>query len=386
MKRQNWVVTFTLILTILSGVARAEDFASEVSGQTVIDTSGANGNANADRIAAGMTADPNTVVDTTKTNSSLGREQKAQDASSTAGAGMGIAIGTGAALMARGVPMLASPFPEVVATGAALIAKAGLEFAQAGVDNGSQKANKAQENQLRAEAGQNGQSAQQAMEEGKKEVQNKVAEMVGNNPELAKTLADKGVNPEDFSKRFAAGEYNSPESVLAATGTGANVDAAALAQGIAAAAQPEPLGKQNTETTLALDSAPAGMSSRGGAGSAPGSLGLSAEGKTPGAEAHADKRSGLEKAMAAAGGAMDLLKNASEAELASMLAGFMGMGAAGAGKEAEGANGILKLDRAALEKKGILQSPGKPTIFQLAHRNYRSFKKWRKKMEVVAIR
>ena len=146
---------------------------------------------------------------------------------------------------------------------------------------------------------------------------------MSNNSELAKTLADKGVNPEDFSKRFAAGEFNSPESVLAATGTSAGVDSSALAQGIAAAANPEALGRQNTERAFQDDSARGGEGSRSGSsgsgGSGYGSNGVGPTSPVPGGEAHAKDKSSFEKALdAASGSAMDILKNANETELASM--------------------------------------------------------------------
>lgn len=394
--RNKIIRLFTILVFLLrGGVLLAEgSFYDEVAGKEV--QQAASGNAGADKIASGMTADANNVNDYTKTNSSQGREQKAADGATTAGIGKGIAIGTGAALMARGVPMLASPFPSVVATGAALIAKAGLEFAQAAVDNGSQKANSAQEKLLRAEAGQNGESVAAANAAGKKEVTDKVAEIVGSNAELAKVLGDKGVNPEDFAKRLASGELNSPESVLAASGSAAGVDATALAQGVQASKSPGQLPDLSSSRAIQEDSikdqkgseekdsgtASAGNSKSNGA-SAAGSHGAS-----PGTDGPVTTAN-LVQALTGAGSrgaaaASELLKNASEGDLANMLAGFMGMGASADKDVAVG--GKLSLDRAELEKKGILKSSGKATIFALAHRNYRSFKKWRKKSEVVAAR
>ncbi len=392
------IIPFLFAVSLLvAGRAMAEttvydSFTNQLNGQTVNGTgNGQNaggGDSDADRIAAGMVADPNAVVDSTQTNSSLGREQKASDGSSQSGTGKGVAIGTGAALMARAIPMLASIDPVVRATGAELMAKAGLEFAQAAADGGTEKANKAQENLLRAEADQNiDQAMKAAGEQGKKEVENQVANTVAGNAELQKVLGQNGVNGDDFAKQFASGGLLTPESILAATGAGNGVDAAAMAEGLANASK-EPLGNQATLTAIQEDSDREGNGSKrssendGGGGSGPqmddrkfaqsGDFGRGAGEAAPGGLA------GLLDSVSRGGAsALDGLKHATDGELASMLAGLVGMGGSAAG--APGDVGKKLFDKDALAKKGILKATGKPGIFMLARRNYRSFQKWRRK-------
>ncbi len=406
MKKSKNVLSIVAVLLLLLGPGAVAEpgttqpgtgdpLVDSLSGQTVLQngqpTTGS-GNAGADQISAGVVGNPANVIDTTQTNKSLGREQKAADSATTAGTGKGMAIGTGVTLMSIAIPKLLSLIPSEVATGAALMANAGLEFAQAGVDAGAQDANKAQENLLRKADGQTGQSVDGANAAGKKAVAEQVANAVSANPELAKMLGERGLNSDDFAKKLANGELNTPESVLAATGS-TGVDAHALAQGVAAAA--EPLGNQNTLRAIQDDKAKDAdkPNTEGGGSSDPkfaggdqkaSSKGITADESSSHGSGAKDLLNNLAGAVGKGGAAaLDALRNASEGELSSMLAGLMGGGLAAGVSSAEAAAQRL-LVKEALAKKGIIKDAGKATIFQLAHRNFRSFQRWRKKVEVAA--
>ncbi len=397
-KNSLWFIVAAALLT--AGQAKSETaafdpFASALSGKTVnqnADPNASGGEGAASKIAAGMVSDGSKVVDSTATNKNQGREQKAADSASQSGTGKGVAIGTGAALMATAIPMLASIDPATRATGAALMAKAGLEFAQAAADGGTQKANKAQEDLLRSNSDQNiGQASQAANEQGKKDVQNQVANAVAGNADLQKVLGQNGVNADDFAKQFASGGLLSPEAILSATGS-AGVDPGSMAQGLVNASH-EPLGKQSTLTAIQEDSEKENSSkpSKPDQGSAGGQSLTVDDRKSPGATG--DKSRGgaiapnglaglLDSATKGGVSALAGIKNASDGELASMLAGLMGMG----GGEAKTDGSVAKkiLDKDALAKQGILKATGKSGIFMLARRNYRSFQKWRRNTIVAA--
>jgi len=327
----------------------------------------------------------NDVVDSTKTNESMGREQKAQDGASQSGTGKGMAIASGSSMMATAIPMLASIDPLTRATGAQLMSMAGLEFAQAAADGGTEKGNKAQEDLLRADGNQNMDQVKAAQEQGKKEVQNQVANALAGNSDLQKMLGQNGVNGDDFAKRFAAGEMLSPESILAASGAGAGVSSEMLSQ-----AAKEPLGNQVTLQAIQEDSdrdnakSDSGASGGGSSFANGGQKSDGSFGDPRGAGASGEKTGpdGLVDSLSKAGAsALAGLANATDGELKSMLAGLVGMGGQ-TGKAADAA--AMKLNQEALAKKGILKATGKPGIFMLARRNYRSFQKWRRKIQVAA--
>jgi len=123
---------------------------------------------------------------------SRGREYKAGDAEGKSALGKGVAIATGAALMAKGISLL--PFPTTP-RGVALIAKAALEFAQAGADAGTQSKNGDQRELLTLtyDEGNPGAGSGQSQNSTVNKIKSKI-----NTPELQNFLAERGINSDDF--------------------------------------------------------------------------------------------------------------------------------------------------------------------------------------------
>src|SRR4051812_36813676 len=81
-------------------------------------------------IVNGITAPAGAPIDRTQESQGRGREQKANNSQKGANTGAIVAAIAGASLVAAAVPKLASGIPSLIAVGSALMAKAGMEFAQ----------------------------------------------------------------------------------------------------------------------------------------------------------------------------------------------------------------------------------------------------------------
>lgn len=88
---------------------------------------------------------------------------------------------------------------------------AGLEFAQAAADAKNRGQNSGQKNTLTAEAGQSG--SQVSFDDARS-----AAEASVNSPELSRLLADRGISPDDFSRKLTSGQLTDPSEIIAALG------------------------------------------------------------------------------------------------------------------------------------------------------------------------
>jgi len=375
-RRESAPVAWMKILVAVALVtppAWAEDPVG-INGSTLVNGGENGGSSKEGLVAEGLSknlVNTNLINDNSANNATNGREYKAGDAKRQGNAGMAAAIATGSGLVATAIPMLASIDPIVRAAGADLMGKAGLSFAQAAATAGTRNKNSDQKQRLTEDDGQKGKQGAASGPSGS-DVQSQVAQQLGENQQLNQLLARQGVNPEDFINRLAGGELTTPEAVIAASGSApvSSEDlAAAAASGYAGG--PEKLG-QPLNPRIATDDA-AGVAlrpdqipgGRGGAGSAKdekATASFEPVGRVPAGEAKSVDD--LRGAVAAANGLQS-----GWLDPASLLAL---MGAKGS------AQGLSALALQHLVSLGILKTNPKQTIFQLAHRNYRSFEKWRR--------
>lgn len=150
------------------------------------------------------------------------RRNKAAAGEDTAKEGQQDATRLGAALTAAAIPMLASPIAAVRAAGAALLAKAGLSFAQAAADKRVANLNGNEKNRLSTSEGQIGRNFK-----GKPAL----------DPALEKMLSDRGVNPDEFEKQLSSGKLSDADDVLRAISEPSEFSQEDLAQGEAIADQ-----------------------------------------------------------------------------------------------------------------------------------------------------
>lgn len=329
---------------------------------------GGSGNSMADGIASTMlTNDTSDIQYSDQAAADNSRKNAAATAGSSSGKGQGLHAAIGSSMIATAIPMLASPIAAVRAAGAALMGMGITELAQSGADGGVKDKNNAQRDLLTEKANQDGKQATPS-----------TAQQVANNPELNKMLSDKGVNPEDFANKAANGELNNPEDMLKAVGDTGEYSADDLAKG-AEMAQSEMnnIFRENDpiQTKLGYDEnnpiTAANGSGRGITGKGDDSLdkALNDAGKASGTGSAQNWAKNNTKPGGDAGGKGD----SSAADSAkNLLASLLGGG--------EGAAGIAsQLAFVALQKIGIIKIRGKGNIFQIAHRSYRSWGKWRKK-------
>lgn len=355
------------------------------------------GNGLSDGITASTVQNKDNVKEN-KQNDSNGREYKAGDAQKQGNTGAGAAIATGAALIGAAIPLLLSLEPIEVAAGADLMAKAGLEFGQAGADAGSASDNKAQKDLLtnKNAAGETG--AQTTGAPTGKSI---------NSPQLDKLLADRGINADDFKNKLASGQMTNPQDILSNMGDTTPISPDDVAAGADLANsqmgnvfQNAGDTKGNSESAAVAfnekgdgGSAQSNSSDSGGGGGGSFSSSISSEDKGLGlSSADAIKESvlGLRggKSASSGGGKSGSTHSAAAAGAGGGFAGFD----AGAfvknmfGSAAAATKGATEgLVRLGLESMGISVTPAKQNIFQLARRNFFSFGKWRKSVRVAAI-
>lgn len=325
-----------------------------------------------------------------KNSDTNGREYKAGDAQKQGNTGAGAAVATGAALMAAAIPLLASIDPVQVAAGADLMAKAGMEFGQAGADAGSASKNKAQKDLLT--------NKNAAGETGSQETGKPTGSSI-KSPELDKLLADRGINSDDFKEKLASGQITNPQDVLSSMGDSTQFSAEDLEQGAALADSQtasvfNDMGAKkgdsesasvvfNEKTDSGNTPGGGGADSGGGFASYANSPGGQAEGQIGANSADAIKQSvlGLKSGRGATGGGT----------VAEAKAGAGGFDAAAFVKNMFGGTNVVPTKTAAfsllkqgLERVGILIPPKNQNIFQVARRNFYSFGKWRKSMRIAS--
>lgn len=157
----------------------------------------------------------------------IDRNDNAGQAASKGSAGQVMADLTGAALTARGIPMLSSPFPSVVATGVALLAMAAKEFAQGAVDNRSNDAQRSQQGVLTYDENQprqfgaggttsGGADGGGGTGSGSSRVEGIVSQIT--TPEFSAAIESLGGNPAEIAQKIALGEIQDESQVAKALG------------------------------------------------------------------------------------------------------------------------------------------------------------------------
>ena len=362
------------------------------------------GNGAADAIADRITAQAGQPEDFTRDNDTRGREQKANQSRNGANTGAIVAAIAGAALVVEAVPKIASGIPWEVAVGSALMAKAGLEFAQSAASAKTGAANGDQYSRLTLtyDESRSGANAQ-----GPAQIQDQVAQTLAQNAELQNVLAQRGVDANQFAQQLASGQLQSTDAVLSAMKNDVAIDAAtrAQAEAVAMAQTTQAVGDAMNKVQLQENAQPSGTASAAATG-APGATGggsaaantavVAMAGRGPGAGTGKYDR----PAESAAGGegkrnpaTLTPEKGAAAAKQAATNAG---VGAGGLGElEDELLQQLMssfggapkKREETAVSDKerdpllalGVRRSVGNMTLFQLAHRNYRSFREWRTK-------
>lgn len=424
------VGTLVLVLSLASHGARAESsagfdpFATALSGSTILGTgtgtsssssSGASGVKDSDftnGISAGAAkkamVDKSNVQDHSADNAQNGREYKAGDAENQSNNGKTAAIVAGTGMVAAAIPLLASIIPAEVAAGADLMAKAGLEFAQAAADSKAAKENKAQKDLLKAQANQNGEEAKgdQASggSSGSDNHTSDAQQALSSNPQLQNFLASRGINSDDFINKLASGQIRDPQAALSAVGNTTDISPEAQAQGASiaqASAPPEPKGNSEQMRILNDDSAkPRDLASAGaGAGDGGGSAGGGAAGTSKAGQPSGGDAAGAGGLAAAttparlaallgashggdaraAGARTASAGDGGDSDMMSALMRMMGLG----GNDGASAAAKRAVVAEQLARMGIIRLNPKQNIFQLAHRNYRSFQKWRRQTRVA---
>jgi hypothetical protein len=266
--------------------------------------------------------------------------------------------------------------------------KAGLEFAQAAADSQVARKNGDQKNTLLSDDGQSGSGASS---------QASVRDQI-RNPQLEKLLQEKGVSPDSFMDRLASGGIGDTQEMLKALGETDSVSAEDLAQAESQAnnqfgsvlsdvyARPEFKSLQGSLRVGFDDKADVnpnlgssgGNSGSGGIRTSSGSRDVHGEGAaSPSASTDSvviwDKDSGEvnQKSSDSLAASREF-----EGDPSSFIRSYFGIGANGAqtGKEAWQNTGISRERLAAIgiSKQSVWQS-----IFQIGHRNYRGYRKWR---------
>jgi hypothetical protein len=366
----------------------------------------ARANAAADAITARITAQAGQPDDYTRDNDSRGREQKANQSRNGANTGAVVAAVAGAALVAAAVPKLASGIPWEVAVGSALMAKAGMEFAQsaASAKTGEQNGDQYSRLTLSYDEARNGGNAQG----GTAQIQEQVAQTLAQNPELQNVLAQRGVDANQFAQQLASGQLQSTDAVLGAMKNDVAIDAStrAQAEAVAMAQTTQAIGDAMTKVQLQENAQPSGTASTA-MGTAPG-----AAGSNSGATSVVTTMGGSDGGASGAAGTKSSDGDASSPPSSDGKRGPAslptekgvagkaphgtngGVGASGfGGLEDELLNQLMssfggapkkREDTAMSEKErdpllalGVRRPVGKMTLFQLAHRNYRSYREWR---------
>lgn len=317
-----------------------------------------------------------TMNNSAAAGASSGRDQKAQDAEKQGSDGKNAALGAGAALVAQATPMLASPFPSVRATGAALMAKAALEFAQAGNTGSSENQNQAQKDLLRRPDDVKASSLDPSS--------------IPQNSDLNQFLANKGINSDDFYSRLGNGELSTPDAVMNYLGDPPQLPAQDYNQALTKADQitsntlsqlpriPK-VGMDDSQTSQTDPGTSTPFSSRpsGILGTGSGRT-LASDAGTFGSAPSNSAAGGKAESFAAAHSSQiasgDPGEERSTASFGDVMSKIQGLGG---GIPADG--GLLAMQQnGSLERFGIVRNLGKQNVFQIAHRNFRSYEKWRR--------
>lgn len=314
------------------------------------------------------------VENTNIANEDISNKFGQSGAAGSSAIGKAAAIATGASLMAAGVPMTASIIPSVKAAGYALIAKAALEFAQAGADAGTEAANRDIETDTLRFNDDNPEplavTAKNSVADAQRATANEIAGKI-NSEGLNQLLTDRGVNSEAFINALSTGDIRSIGDIASAMGDTTSFSESDLLKGEELAASK--LGEEMDSLRIQVneDNEDNGTGGFGGSGGLlsgdPNNGSVLDQGLLPGvrgAAGHNGSGSGLASTESNVGPGGLSLGN---------LLGKFGKD----GKRA--ANGLVSLTIDQLHKLGLVKLRRGMSIFQKAGRSYRSYGRWRDK-------
>ena len=354
--------------------------------------------AHADQVGSivnGITAKAGAPIDRTQESGGRGREQKANNSQKGANTGAIIAAIAGASLVAAAVPKLASGIPSQIAIGSALMAKAGMEFAQSAASAKTGAENGGQYSKLTLAYDE---SKSSVNSQGPAEIQQQIANSLASNPELQNVLQGRGVDPLQFISQLSTGQLASSDAVLTAMKNDVPIDAGTMAQAEAAAtaqttrAVIEAMSKVNLQEGAQTSGVASASGSGGGttvmaqSGNAS-SLGGDSKGPEVGAvdaaapnatRAPSEADTGAGVGAKTNGGVGAGLGDIEDDLLQQLMSGFPGMP-----KKGED-TAVGEKERDPLMALGVRRPVGKMTLFQLAHRNFRSYREWRTKRMIKA--
>lgn len=330
----------------------------------------------------------------TQNLNSNGREYKAADAQAQGNTGAGAAAATGAALVAAAIPLIVSLEPIQVAAGADLLAKAAMEFAQAGANSDSAAQNQAQ-NQLLTTNNASGETGAQTLA-----IPTAPSASSISSPALDEFLATQGVNANNFKSQLASGALSDPQAVLNALGNTTPISPEDFAAASALSAQVT--GNVLQGTPGISEAAAIVFNEQSGSNTEGSSASESSDGGFASFTNQAAKDSagpGMNSADAIKATVTGLPKNGKNSvATAKDTTGKSAAGAGGAFDPSKIINNLFgapvkanpestqALLRVGLEKIGVLVPTANQSIFQIARRNFYSFGKWRKNMRVAAIK
>ena len=309
------------------------------------------------------------------------REFNLGDAAAQSGTGSNTAALTGMALVSAAIPMLASPLIPVKIAGATLMGEAGLEFAQAGADKGTQNQNSQGQQTLNNSGGDAAASPSGNTDSGNGDLASQLQQMLG---------SQNVPNAQGLSQALANGALTNPSDVLQAMGDNTNYSAQDLAQGASIAqqqAQSTMASNTNSSSTTSVPSAinynPGAQNVAGGGGGGAGGMGGSSNKSDAGGSSQnplSDSALSSSLASAAAGNLTPAQIDQMQGTLAKQ-SGFLGsafltnlLGNQGAADVAHRTAANI----ASLRARGIQKAIPGQNIFQLARHNYHSFDVWRK--------
>ena len=368
---QQLVKVLVLAAFIAYGaIARAETPDENPFDAPVIQAGGGGVDAANAGIVADSVGDVNSIPKVSTDNRGR-REKLEEDAIPNGKAGVGAALAAGISLTAEGLPMVMSPDLFTKLRGLDLLAKAALEFAQAGATAGTNQANQKAANAVNKNADGPTGSQLQSPEDVKKE-----AAAAVKTPELQQALGQAGINSDDFIDQLTSGKLSSPEAVAAAAG----VDISG--------ATPEMMAKSSSEN--GKEELPSIVFADDTSNPTPTGSGASGDGRLASSspnESKANEHDGAgvasasdlySQAQSMAARTMDMAKK-SGADMANfnekdLIGKYL---SALQKKNAKG--GAFTASDLALYNQGIKRLRPKQNIFHVARTSYHGFGKWRGK-------
>ena len=319
------------------------------------------------------------VQDDSAQNQANSRESNARNAENQGNTGAAIALATGVSLISIGVPMTLSIDPVTVAAGYDLIAKGGMELAQAAKNGEGASYNHGQKCTLNpgsSECSSQGNSSFSQIEQAL------------NDSEINEALAKTGVNVDDFKSRLANGGFESGADVARALGKDVDPEVMRQAQELSnqklASAVSDGLAKANelAGNTITADKNSTQASDGSGTGQLSNGVGSQARSLASESAAGSLAQSDNFQKVITPEGRKTEEKNSDQGEgssrFNSVLSKWFG--------NHSGDTTEKNLIRQDLAQLGIQLPVKGVSIFAMAHRKYREFGKTRKTGTRVARR